>query len=62
MVMILKIIKISELKDFPEKFMISIAGILIITQKVSTAKGVTFLSLQNESGTANIIIWKIYNR
>ena len=57
-----KIIKISELNNFPEKSMISIAGILIITQKVSTAKGVTFLSLQNESGTANIIIWKIYNR
>ena len=44
--MILKIIKIFELKDFPEKFMISIAGILIITQKVSAAKGVTFLSLK----------------
>ena len=43
---ILKIIKISELKDFREKFMISIAGILIITKKVSTAKVVTFLSLK----------------
>ena len=53
-----KIIKISELNNFPEKSMISIAGILIIKQKPSTAKGVTFLSLEDESGTANIVIWK----
>jgi len=53
-----KIIKISELNNFPEKSMISIAGILIIKQKPSTAKGVTFLSLEDESGTANVVIWK----
>ena len=53
-----KIIKISELNNFPEKSIISIAGILIIKQKPSTAKGVTFLSLEDESGTANVVIWK----
>tara|TARA_B100001093_G_scaffold472913_1_gene496423 strand:- start:369 stop:479 length:111 start_codon:yes stop_codon:yes gene_type:complete len=36
--------------------MISIAEVLIIKQKTSTAKGVTFLCLEDESGTANIVI------
>ena len=55
------IIKISELTDTPKKALVSIAGLLVIKQRPSTASGVTFLSLEDESGTANVICWeKIY--
>ena len=57
------IIKISELSKLPEESIVSIAGLLIIKQQPSTANGVTFLSLEDESGTANIICWgKLYYR
>ena len=52
------IIKISELSKLPEKSIVSIAGLLIINQRPSTANGVTFLTLEDESGTANIICWE----
>ncbi len=51
------ILKISELSKLPEKSIVSIAGLLVIKQQPSTANGVTFLSLEDESGTANIICW-----
>tara|TARA_B100000902_G_scaffold208166_1_gene198176 strand:+ start:1777 stop:2127 length:351 start_codon:yes stop_codon:yes gene_type:complete len=52
------ILKISKLSQLPQKSIVSIAGLLIIKQRPSTANGVTFLSIEDESGTANIICWE----
>lgn len=41
----------------------AIAGIVLCRQRPGTAKGVIFLTLEDETGTANIVIWaKIYER
>ena len=52
-----RILKISELNDLPKKSIVSIVGILIIKQRPSTANGVTFLSLEDETGVANVVFW-----
>ena len=43
-----------------------IAGLVILRQRPSTAKGITFVTLEDESGTANLVlrqeIWEKYYR
>ena len=40
------------------------AGLVILRQRPSTAKGITFVTLEDETGTANLIVkqgvWKRY--
>jgi DNA-directed RNA polymerase len=35
----------------------AVAGLVICRQRPETAKGVTFLTLEDETGVANIVIW-----
>ena len=37
---------------------VNFAGIVICRQRPSTASGVTFMTLEDESGFLNIVIWK----
>ena len=40
-----------------------VAGIVICRQRPGTAKGVIFVTLEDETGTANIVVWaKIFER
>ena len=42
---------------------ICVAGLVILRQRPGTAKGVIFLTLEDETGVVNIIVWrKIYER
>jgi error-prone DNA polymerase len=34
-----------------------VAGVVIVRQRPSTAKGMVFLSLEDETGVSNIIVW-----
>ncbi|MCY3880006.1 MAG: OB-fold nucleic acid binding domain-containing protein [Rhodobacteraceae bacterium] len=36
----------------------TVAGLVLVRQRPKTAKGVTFLTLEDETGVANIIIWE----
>ncbi|MDZ7639388.1 MAG: error-prone DNA polymerase [Bryobacterales bacterium] len=36
---------------------VKVAGIVIVRQRPSTAKGIVFLSLEDETGVSNIIVW-----
>ena len=41
----------------------AVAGIVICRQRPGTAKGVIFVTLEDETGTANIVVWaKIFER
>ena len=43
--------------------LISVCGLVITRQRPGTASGVVFLTLEDETGVANIIIWqKVYER
>ncbi|MEI4261690.1 OB-fold nucleic acid binding domain-containing protein [Roseovarius sp. D0-M9] len=40
---------------------VTVAGIVILRQRPGTAKGVIFLTLEDETGVVNVIVWrKIY--
>lgn len=42
---------------------VTIAGVVLVRQKPGTAKGVVFITLEDETGTANIVVWsKIMTR
>ncbi len=36
---------------------VAVAGIVVCRQRPGTAKGVIFLTLEDETGTANIVVW-----
>ncbi len=45
----------------PENARITVAGLVILRQRPGTAKGVIFLTLEDETGIVNIIVWrKVY--
>ena len=36
---------------------VTVAGLVLIRQRPGTAKGVVFLTLEDETGIANVIVW-----
>lgn len=41
----------------------AVAGLVILRQRPGTAKGVIFLTLEDETGVVNVIVWRnIYER
>lgn len=51
------------LKTAPNGVRVDIAGLVLVRQKPGTAKGVLFVTLEDEQGSANIIVWpKIFER
>ena len=51
-----------SLATLPDGSAVSVAGIVLVRQRPGTAKGITFVTLEDETGTANLIIrlsvWK----
>ena len=51
--------KVSEAKrDLPDGTPTRACGIVTVRQQPGTAKGVTFVTLEDETGTVNVIVWK----
>ena len=47
----------------PQGARIAVAGLVILRQRPGTAKGVIFLTLEDETGVVNVIVWRgIYER
>ncbi|MFK7743553.1 MAG: OB-fold nucleic acid binding domain-containing protein [Roseobacter sp.] len=52
-----------DLIHTPVNARISVAGLVILRQRPGTAKGVIFITLEDESGVVNIIVWRhIYEK
>lgn len=52
-----------RLDDPPEGARITVAGLVILRQRPGTAKGVIFITLEDETGVVNVIVWrKMYER
>jgi error-prone DNA polymerase len=49
--------RFSDLKTMRHKGFVRIAGIVTGRQRPGTASGVLFLSLEDETGTSNIVVW-----
>jgi single-strand DNA-binding protein len=53
----------AELVLPPNGARVAVAGLVICRQRPGTAKGVIFVTLEDETGTANIVVWaKIFER
>jgi len=54
----------AQLPEKPNNRHLRVAGLVILRQRPATAKGITFVTLEDESGTANLIvkphIWERY--
>jgi DNA-directed RNA polymerase len=42
----------------PQNARITVAGLVILRQRPGTAKGVIFLTLEDETGVVNVIVWR----
>ena len=43
-------------KTLPDGKPVRVAGIVLVRQRPGTAKGITFVTLEDETGTANLIV------
>ena len=42
---------------------VAVAGIVVCRQRPGTAKGVIFVTLEDETGTVNVVVWaKVFER
>jgi len=51
-----------ELAQAPDGARVRTAGIVLMRQRPATASGVTFLTLEDESGQVNVIVWERIGR
>ncbi|MEW2917202.1 OB-fold nucleic acid binding domain-containing protein [Ruegeria sp. ANG10] len=53
----------NRLDDPPEGARVAVAGLVILRQRPGTAKGVIFVTLEDETGIVNVVVWrKIYEQ
>ncbi len=53
-----KAIRASDLAELPANRVVRIAGVITGRQRPSTAKGITFATLEDETGSANLVIFQ----
>lgn len=47
-----------KLRDVPENARVTVLGAVITRQRPATASGVVFITLEDETGSSNIVVWK----
>lgn len=53
----------ARLQEPPNGARVVVAGLVLVRQRPGTAKGVIFITLEDETGVANVIVWrKLYER
>ncbi len=48
----------ASVKDAPEGQRAAVAGVVLVRQRPGSAKGVVFMTLEDETGVANAIVWR----
>ncbi|HEV2530188.1 error-prone DNA polymerase [Phenylobacterium sp.] len=48
----------AALKTLGDRRRLSVGGLVLVRQRPGTAKGVVFMTLEDETGIANIVVWK----
>ena len=54
----LKLLTAAQLRDLPDGRLVRACGLVTMRQQPQTAKGVVFVTLEDETGTVNVIVWK----
>lgn len=53
----------ARLNEPPAGARVAVAGLVLVRQRPGTAKGVIFLTLEDETGICNVVIWaKVFER
>ena len=53
----------ARLHEPPQNARVTVAGLVILRQRPGTAKGVIFVTLEDETGVINVIVWRaLYER
>lgn len=53
----------TDLETLPNGAKVTLAGLVLVRQRPGSAKGVIFMTLEDETGTANAIVWpKVFER
>lgn len=47
-----------RLNEPPAGALVTVAGLVLVRQRPGTAKGVIFLTLEDETGISNIVVWE----
>jgi error-prone DNA polymerase len=53
-----KLLTAAQMADYPSGRLVRACGIVTMRQRPQTAKGVVFVTLEDETGSVNIIVWK----
>jgi error-prone DNA polymerase len=53
----LRVARISEATARPHGTIVRVAGLVLLRQHPTTAKGTIFMTLEDETGAANLVIW-----
>jgi error-prone DNA polymerase len=53
----LKVTTASNLAGLPDKARVRVAGLVLVRQQPGTAKGTVFVTLEDETGVVNLIVW-----
>ena len=54
----MKVVPASALRSLRDRRRVSVGGLVLVRQRPGTAKGVVFMTLEDETGVANVVIWK----
>jgi error-prone DNA polymerase len=58
-----RILSCAEANKHPDRRRIKVAGLVLVRQRPGTAKGVTFITIEDETGVANLVVWAdLYER
>ncbi|MDE2505985.1 MAG: error-prone DNA polymerase [Planctomycetota bacterium] len=61
-----KVVTAAALGALPDKMYVHVAGLVLVRQQPSTAKGIVFVTLEDETGIVNLIVrphvWQRYRR
>ncbi len=54
----LNVVKTSELASLRDKDKVRVSGLITVRQRPGTAKGVLFITIEDETGFANLVVWE----
>ena len=54
----MKLLTAAQMRDYPNGRLVRACGIVTMRQRPQTAKGVIFITLEDETGSVNVIVWK----
>jgi error-prone DNA polymerase len=58
-----RIVADETLKDVPNNRQVTVAGLVLVRQRPGTASGVIFMTIEDETDIANVIVWpKVFER